>query len=263
MPNLEAKDFITIVISGGAALLSLVAFIISYRRGEREKQRAVRDQITATLDKITENMLENAKLQNDPTANVNYVQAAGSALAQRNSLLLNQAVYLSEISPQLVTYIDYNTIAWASANAGELTIAELNYQKGIQACPNDMMRALAVRSYASFLFSQRRFEEGREQFKRAVALVKGADNLARNTKGFAYQNWGWCELNNANAPRRAEEAFESARNEFNGIDNEGLRQNALAGLEAAKKRFGPPVSGTPIPSGFGSPGSSELGAQNR
>jgi hypothetical protein len=269
MAALEAKDLIAIAISGAAAFLSLVAFVVSYRRGENEKQRAVRDQITATLDKITENILENARLRNDPNANFEYVQVVGSALGQRNSFLLNQAVYLSEIVPQLVTYVDYNTMAWAAAAAGELTIAETNYRKAILACPNDRIRALATRSYGSFLFSQRRFEEGRDQFGQAASLIKGADNFARYTKGFVHQNWGWCELHNANSPKRAEEAFESARSEFSGIDIEAYRQSALAGLEMAKKApssFGLPGPRMPrpptvasIPGGFMHPDSGQSG----
>ncbi|MFN0085670.1 MAG: hypothetical protein ACKVX9_09805, partial [Blastocatellia bacterium] len=86
----------------------------------------------------------------------------------------------------------------------------------------------------NFLYPQRRFEEAREQFKNAIALLTGGDNLVRFTNGFSYQMWGWNELNNAGAPKRAEELFESAMNEFNGIDNETVRRNALNGLEAAK-----------------------------
>ena len=39
--------------------------------------------------------------------------------------------------------------------------------------------------------------------------------------------------NNASAPSRANELFESAKGEFTGIDNEIARRGALAGLEAA------------------------------
>jgi hypothetical protein len=46
--------------------------------------------------------------------------------------------------------------------------------------------------------------------------------------------WAWNELNNAASPKRAEELFESATNEFNGIDNETIRRTALNGLQAAK-----------------------------
>jgi len=268
MAALEAKDLIAIGISGAAAFLSLVAFIVSYRRGENEKQRAVRDQITATLDKIAENMLENAKLRTDPSANFNYIQVAGNVLGQRNSFLLNQAVYLSEISPELLTYIDYNTIGWAAAQAGELLIAEMNYRKAIRACPNGTIRALAIRSYGNFLFFQRRFEEGRDQFGQAASLINGADNFARHAKGFTYQNWGWCELHCANSPKRAEQAFESARSEFSGIDIEALRQKALVDLEGAKQApfpSGPPgprtprPPSTPMPGGFMPPDSGQSG----
>ena len=59
-----------------------------------------------------------------------------------------------------------------------------------QGAPSDNFLALATRSYAAFLFPQRRSEEGREQFRRSIALLKGGDNLVRLTNGVTYQMWG-------------------------------------------------------------------------
>jgi len=105
---------------------------------------------------------------------------------------------------------------------------------------NNYYRSLAVRSYANYLFPQRRFEEGRENFRKAISLLPGGDNVVRLTNGFTYQMWAWNELNNAASPKRAEELFERALNEFNGIDNDTVRRSALRGLAAAKGSPQPP-----------------------
>jgi len=47
-------------------------------------------------------------------------QSVDGILGQRTSSLLHQAVYLTTLAPALVTAVDYNTIAYVSANAGDL-----------------------------------------------------------------------------------------------------------------------------------------------
>jgi tetratricopeptide (TPR) repeat protein len=240
---MEIKDLVAISISSLAFLLSLVATIVSLVRSKYEKQRAIKKEITDTLGKIVSTSLENAKLyresaEKDPP----YYQTVSSILNQQNVFLLQQATYLMDEVPKLVTAIEYNTIAAATSNAGDFMSAEKYYKKAIDASPNNYYRSLAIRSYAGYLFPQRRFEEARENFRKAISLLTGGDNLVRYTNGLTYQMWAWNELNNAASPRRAEELFESAANEFKGIDNEAVRRTALSGLEAAK---GSPSSPNP------------------
>lgn len=229
------KETVAITISVLAFLLSLVATIVSLIRSKYEKQRAIKKEITDTLGKIVSTSIENAKLyresaEKDPS----YYQSVSSILNQQNAFLLHQATYLMDEVPTLVTAVEYNTIATATANAGDLVSAEKYYKKAIDVSPDNYYRSLAIRSYAGYLFPQRRFEEARANFSKAITLLKGGDNLVRYTNGLTYQMWAWNELNNGGSPRRAEELFESALNEFNGIDNETIRRMALSGLQAAR-----------------------------
>ncbi len=248
---METKDIVTVSISAFAFFLSLVATVISVIRGKYEKQRAVRNQITDILGRITTTSIEQAKLfhetaDKDPA----YYQTVSSMLNQQNTFLIQQATYLIEQVSELVTAVEYNTVAFATANAGDLISAERYYIKAIDVSPNNYYKSLGMRSYAGFLFTQRRFEDGREQFRKSISLLNGGDNLVRYTNGMTYQMWAWNELNNAAAAKRAEELFESAKNEFSGIDNEAVRHNALNGLEAAKG-ISPspnvPLQPTPLP----------------
>lgn len=232
-PNL--KDYLSISISILAFALSMTATVISAIRSHRDKQRAIKKEITDILDGIIQIKVEVAKLfhesaQTDPV----YFQTISGILNQQNAFLLQQALYLTDQVPKLVTTIEYNTIAVAAADSGDLINAEKYNQKGIAIAPNNYYRSLALRSYATFLFPQHRFEEARENFRKALILLPGSDNTTRQTNGFTYQLWAWHELNHAAAPERAEELFASARNEFQGIDHEIVRENALKGLERAK-----------------------------
>lgn len=241
---METKDIIAILISILAFVLSLAATIISIVRGKYEKERAIKKEITDTLEKIVSTSLDVAKIYHESAEkDPSYYQTVVSILSQQNTFLLRQATYLADQVPDLVTFIEYNTIAAATANSGDFMSADKLYKKAIDVSPNNYYRSLALRSYAGYLFVQHRLEEAREHFSRSVSLVTGGDNFARYTNGFTYQMWAWNELNNAKSPKRAEELFESAINEFNGIDNEEFRRNALKGLEAAK---GSPSSTNPI-----------------
>ena len=228
------KDVVTVSISVSALIISAVATTISIIRGQKEKQRTVRNQITEVLSRIIAGKIENAKLYHETAEKTpEYFQALSSILNQQNAFLLNQAVYLTDQVPELVTAVEYNTLAAANSDAGDLIMAERYYSKAITVCPNDYYKSLAIRSYAGFLFAQRRLEEAREEFRKAVSLLKGGDNLVRYTNGFTYQMWAWNELNNANSIKRAQELVESASNEFKGIENEAVRKDALRGLQAA------------------------------
>lgn len=232
---MATKDIITLLISAFAFVISVVATTISVIRGKYEQQRAVRNQITEVLKSMIAAQLENTKLYHDSAdKEPGYFQAVSNILSQQNGFLLQQAVYLMDQVPHLVTAVEYNTVAYAHAEAGDLIQAERYYTRAIDVCPNDYTRSQAIRSYAVSLFAQHRQEEGREQFRRAITLLKGADNFTRAARGFAYQVWGWNELNNAASPKRAEELFESATSEFNGIDNETVRRDLLKGLGAAQ-----------------------------
>jgi tetratricopeptide (TPR) repeat protein len=232
---MDAKDLFSLSLSALAFLLSASATIISLVRSKYEKQRAIKKEITETLGKIVSTALDAAKLYREAgTSDPNYYQAVSSILNQQNTFLLNQATYLAEQVPTLMTAVEYNTIAGATASAGDLIAADRYFRKAIDASPNAYFRALAMRSYANFLFSQHRFEAGRALFKRSILLMPGSDNFVRFTNGFTYQMWGWNEANQAGAPQQAELLFESAANEYKLIDNETVRSDALNRLQLAR-----------------------------
>jgi tetratricopeptide (TPR) repeat protein len=244
------KDFASVLISALALLVSALGAAFSITRGkyeerhaEAEERRTLRTQLSDVLSRILETTVENAKIfYSTADGDPNYRQAISIALGQRQTVLLHQAMYLADKIPELVTAVEFNTLAATTAEAGQLIEAEQYHKKAIETSSNDVYKSRATRSYAVFLFSQRRFEEGREQFRKAVSLLSGGNNLVRYDNGISYQFWGWNECNVANAAKRAEELFESAQNEFNGIDIEPIRRKALQDLENAKNSSRAPAA---------------------
>jgi len=231
---MELKDFVTISISALAFILSAIATFISTIRGRYEEQRAIRNQLSETLNRIANTNIENAKLYHDTaTKDPAYYQQLSAMMNQQQASLLNQAMYLADQIPKLVTAVEMNTIAVANFNAGDVIMAEKYYRKAIEVSPNNYYRALAIRSYAGFLYTQRQFEEGRNQFQQSIKLISGGDNLSRYTNGYTYQMWAWNELNNAGVQSTAEQYFENAQSQFKNIDNDAVRENAMNTLAEA------------------------------
>lgn len=237
---MEIKDILGLVFSGLAIVLSIIATIISVVRSRYEKKRILRTELTEALRHIISGTLDNAKLYREAADDPEYLGNVSSILNQQNAFLLNEAIYLIDQIPELVTSTEYDTIAAANANSGHIILAEKFYRKAIEAASTDYYKALTLRSYARFVFSQRRFEEGREHFRKSIASFKGGDNLVRITNGWTYQIWAWCERNFAHAESRVDELLESAKTELNGIDNDFAKLHAMNVLEATRMNQGPP-----------------------
>lgn len=234
MPG-KLKSAAPLMLSGLAFVLSLYATISTERRASDERQRTVRNQLTDVLARLTSLQLESAKLLHEAKGDALYTQGVNGWLNQQNGFLLDQASYLADQIPSLVTTYEFNTIAIASFGAGNVLAAEKYNLKAIEVAHSDLYKAQATRGYAVFLFSQRRFVEGREQFNKSVALLKGgSDNLSRQTNGFTYQTWAWNEQHLAMSSQDANNLYDKARAEYSGIDVEYLRTSLLQGLEAFK-----------------------------
>jgi len=259
---METKDVVTVTISSLAFLLSFVATILALVRSSHEKQRAIKKEITELMGKLVATKLEGAKLYREHSGkDPAYFQAVSSILNQQNAFLINQATYLIDQVPRLVTAVEYNTIATATAETGDFVFADKYFHKAIDTSPPGYYRSLAIRSYAAHLFVQRRFAEGREAFRTSLSLLTGSSVEVRFTNGVTYQNWGWQELHNGRSPALAEPLFEKAADEFKGIENEMIRTNALNGLAAARSpvvpAFAPPLGPPPTAAATEVPPSAE------
>ena len=179
-------------------------------------------------------MIERQKLQHEHRGEPDYALVLSPAFDQQQTFLLQQARYVTDQIPDLVVSVEYTAMGYFYWLAGDLPAAEANYKKAVDRAPDTTYRLSAITAYSWFLFTQRRFEEAREQYRKGITERIQTDHFARYQKGRTYMFWGLNERNLAQASSLAEQAFESAAAEFRGIDLEALRENALKELNAIK-----------------------------
>jgi tetratricopeptide (TPR) repeat protein len=240
---MELRDILALSVSALALIVSAIAVWTSLRRGTLEKQRTIKSEITATLRQIVTLRLNFMKIFHEAANDAPYLQSVSQVIAQENAFLMQQAAYLIEQVPGLVTAVEYNTLATAMVDVGDFDGAGTFFQKAIDASFNNYYRSMATRSLAYFLFSQHRFDEGRQQYEKAIALLPVQSNQVHYTNGTTYQQWAWNELYVANSPERSERLIATARAEFSAIDNPLIQSNALKMLETAL--MNPQVQPTP------------------
>ena len=227
------KDDIALWLSVLAFVLSLFATLSGEKRAREERRRTLRAQLSEVLDRLASLQLENAKLMHEARGDITYLQSVGGALAQQNGFLLDQAAYLADQIPALVTTYEFNTIAGASFASGNVLSAEKYHRQAIASARLPLYKSQATRGYAVFLFTQRRFCEGRAQFEAALALVGTSNNLAHQTNGLTYQTWSWNERYLAMDEASAGQLLDKARAEYAAIDIEFLRVSLLQTLDGA------------------------------
>ncbi len=256
--SLKLSDRLSIFISTAALLISIFATVKGEMNGEKERERTVRSQLTDVLGRIEalsidgtnlskENDLERLKIENSESefeknqARIKalYAQNVLSMISRQVSGLLDQATYLSDQIPQLVTTIEYNTIASAFSSSNQALKAEVYFKKAIDLAPDAFMKSGATRTYAMFMFPQGRIPEGRELFRQSLTYLKGQDNLVLYENGLTCQYWGMLEKNSGGNSDESNRQFQEAQNYFSRITVEPVKINLLNALEAAKNsKFG-------------------------
>jgi hypothetical protein len=246
--DISSQVTLPVLISLTAFLISNVSAVIAYRSAKRERQRSIRTQITDVLGRIVANQLAHANLRFDTQvelqqqqhgqgggqAQLQKLQYLGSVYGQQSAFLLDQVKYLTDQVPELVTTVEYNTLAAVNADAGNWMEAEHYYVKAIQIARNTVQTALATNSYARFLFNSERPEEGRRKVAEAIAMMKGDNDVAQSTRGQCYQQWALCEMLTGAPPQRVEELFGYAAAEFSAMHNKPYAQTLLDILAQAR-----------------------------
>lgn len=245
MERLTAKDKATLITSIIAIILSGISLISSTIGSNFEKQRTLRSQLTDVLSRIISVGVDHIKMEHEISLekfrlkkekipfDTMYIQNIKMIHGQENGFLLQQARYIAEQISELVTPVEFNTIALASANAGELEMAEIYFLKSIRASNTPYLKSSSIRGYAAYLFAQNRHSEARKKFNDSITCYAETHDLAYMTNGFTYQMW--LNLENSIIPPNTrsplcDQLLENAKQQFSQIKNPVMRDQALQGL---------------------------------
>jgi hypothetical protein len=261
---MTTKDVITIVLSGLALTVSVVATVYTARRQRREDERQFRERITDITSALINSTAKVAEMDGTPAdqreADFDYMRGTE---VQRMAALARQADYLiTEERMSLLTDVDFLTMAQAFTTVGDTAQAALYWKHACDSAQRPFYRSINKRLYASYLFGLGSEEEGRAQYESAIGDVAEAspegDQLYVGI-GWIYQDWMLSEARrgflgqSAAVKQKAQESYEK-------IADQQLRDGWLAHLEQAAQflkapaQAAPPAAGlapTPRPGGPG------------
>jgi tetratricopeptide (TPR) repeat protein len=232
----QPSDYIAIgafVVSA----MSLGVSFVSLRQKKYETQRTLREQLTKVIGDINtvfekwdtlrdENATRRSEL--DAARRRSFLKGQQMPLARQAAYLMDQLV---KQSPQLVSDIEYITVADAFKQTNDYPQADAYYEKAIEASQGrPYYMAMNVRAYGSSLFDQGRIDEARIKYKDSTKLLPLDSDVNRWAVAETYQRWAVAEFE-ASFPKEAKKHFERARTEFEKLENPGRKKQALAMLK--------------------------------
>ncbi len=188
------KDQWTILISGLALVISLIALIISIVQKNKETERTIRKNLSDTLESMSKITLEFAKLkQNNDSYNSPGVVELRRIYNTQRRVLIAHADYLATNYDKLVTDIDCNVLAGAFSASGDSQKANYYWEKTVGKSPSNPIRHMNLRGYARFLFYQGKFQLGRSKYEEALKLELPDTDTYRRELTDTYVMWAKVE----------------------------------------------------------------------
>lgn len=229
------KDYVTILLSGFAFILSLTATAISLRQKKYEIERTLRSQLTDAIGKLNTafESIEKLRLEKFDIWGTPPLANMRSFYNGQKLFYAKQAIYVAEQIPKLVSDAEYNSIARAFSDLDDENTAFRYYELAIAAATTSISKATNLRGYARLLLRNGQEELGRKRFSEALELVSDGTDSAHWFRAETLQRWAqieaeFCETTSA-------DLFDKAEKEFNRIFFPSRRTEGLINLQSVRK----------------------------
>jgi tetratricopeptide (TPR) repeat protein len=228
---METKDYLTLAVSVSAFVVSLVTLLL---KGP-ENRRIIRNQLTDIIGKLNAVQAEARKLsmEKEQERFNPHVNALFAFFNDQRVFLVWQASFLIRQIPKDVSDIEYALIARAFDAIGDQSQADRYWNKCIQSSQGEYYRSMNLRGYASYLFAQGSFEDGRKKFEESVSSLTGDSDRMRHAKGETYLRWALIEREFGFGPE-ADTLLAKAKATFESLGHKVLKHHGLSILERAE-----------------------------
>jgi tetratricopeptide (TPR) repeat protein len=236
------KDYLALTLSVIAVVVSVVAFLLTFRQRASENRRGIRKALTETIADLTSVSLERAKLDREnPSSMDDKVVGLRRLYNNQRRYLANHAEFLIGQIPDLVTDIDYNALAFAFDAIGDPNKAKRYWELCVEKSPSRPLQAMNLRGYARFLYFQGQFETGRRKYEESLQVeLPDTDNM-RRILADTYLMWSKTEHDFGfleEAKRQKEQAISVAKR----IGHVGMRNEMLNYVSTLWAGLSPKVS---------------------
>ncbi len=213
------------------------AAIVSSTKGNDESSPSNRLIVSAFLRELLDLEIQNAEDHTDANYANNF--NLNSWYNTKRQTLVNQIIWFLESTHTTVSSSEYLNIARALVSVFDDTKAEQYFKRAISTIDvytdSVTSKLTAVRSYANFLYTKGRSEEGAKQYDSAI--MQGEDGTTYSLNGYTRQmQFGseW-EVQNFTAANIAADAAKNYYNKINYVGTRNYWLNLLSTTVNAKK----------------------------
>jgi Tfp pilus assembly protein PilF len=169
---MTTKDYILVLISTAALIVSLFSLIVTLIQKSKETKRTIRKNLTDTIESISKIAIESAKLKASKDTDFNseaIILLRRNYNSQRRALAAH-ADFLIKRYDKISTEIDCNILAGTYAIISDIERAEYYWQKTINKSISKPIRIMNLRGFGIFLFNNEKIELGRQYFQEALSI---------------------------------------------------------------------------------------------
>ncbi len=231
---METKDYLTIMISSGALIFSLISFIIVLHYRKYEEERTIRKSLTDTISELSSLNLKNVKLKLEYPELTEDVINIRRRYNEQRRYLINHAEFLINQIPNLATDIDYNIIATASNSVEDYDKANKFWEMCVAKSPNNTLKSMNLRGYARFLYFQGNSQLGRKKFEESLQLTLPDTDNIRRMKTDTYLMWAKTE-SDFSFSEEAKRLYEQAKVACGTIGNKNMRDEIMTQIKNNEK----------------------------
>jgi hypothetical protein len=221
--GLPPNDWLTLIISTTALVVSIIATFIGLRLQRREMRIAVRDQMTSVVQDLITTQTELNLLPPDTASS----SEASRALNHKLTSLARQAMELDKIEGSVAFDVELIAIANALWTNGDRVAAERFFQRAAEEAPSDFYRSVNLRMYGGFLYQNGQPDQARTVFERAASCIACAHDLDKLHCAEVQQEWLGHEIAQPVRTAKARECYFAARQFLESISDVAMREQAM------------------------------------
>lgn len=232
------------IISSLALLVAVMAIIVQAFKSDRDNKTVIRQQMNALVSEINAVIVENVEMVAMIVTNKQELDLRtykSMLVLQRASPLSMQAVFLLNQMPKVMNEMDYYLTADISRIATNWEIANQCYRIAIRKGERSTAfnKITFRRGYASILFDQSEYDEGRKWFNNALSIADSDSDLNKHMNGYTYLLWYQSESHIVLGGQSSDEHYLKSKQIFESISNVNVRETDLNLLEAVKSKLRP------------------------
>jgi|SRR5882672_9675220 len=231
--DLSTKDILTLDFSALALIVAISSAVFNSWMQRRTMWTSVRSQLTSIVQDLIAAQESFSELQTNTSGASDSSGTRSIALNHKLTSLARQACELDRMAPKVAFDVELIAIANALGTSGDVESAETYHRRAIERAQNSYYQSINRSLFAGFLFERYRYEEGRDAYRQALAVLPcdTDDNKAANV--MTYRSWLASEARHFPVPNKQFDSCRAAATKLiESIKSDAMRMGWLNQFDA-------------------------------